>query len=94
MTNSDLNLNPSQIQDEEILSVTLFFYEVKAQHTAQLANISITLVTSQEERLPDLVDEYLQHLQEQHTDATYHRTAGNVWYNLELLQTVSNNGFN
>ena len=94
MTNSDLNLNPSQMQDEKILQVTIFSYEVKAEHTEKLADIVTTLATSQEERLSDLVDEYLQYLPEQHSDATYLRPVGSLWHNLELLQTVGENGLN
>ena len=41
MTNSNLNLNPSRMQDEEILHVTFVFYEVKAEHADTLADISI-----------------------------------------------------
>ena len=59
MTTSDLDLNPSRMQDEEILQVAFFSYEVKAEHTEKVADISITLATSKEKRLPDLVDEYM-----------------------------------
>ena len=94
MTNPDLNLNPPRMQDANILQVTCLPCDVKTKHTAQLAGIPITLAISQEERLTNLVDEYLQHLPEQYNGATYHRTVGNMWYNLELLQTVSENGLN
>ena len=53
----------------------LFFlsYEVKAKDTTQLADIAITLATSREERLIDIVHEYLQQLWEQHNRANCRR---------------------
>ena len=68
--------------------------EVKAKHTTWLADISITLGTSWEEMLTDLVHEYLRHLPEQNNNATYRRLVGNLWCDLELLQTVGKNGLN
>ena len=83
------------MQDEEIIWVTFSpTYEVKAKQTAQLADIPIPIATSQEERLPDLADEYLQHLPEHLNDATYCRLVGHLWCNLELLQKVGENGLN
>ena len=62
MSNQDLNLNLFRMQDDEIVQVIFLCYEIKAKYITQLADISITLATSCEERLTDLVREYLQHL--------------------------------
>ena len=59
ISNAGLHLNPSRMQDDEIIQVTFLSYEVKAKYTTQLAHISNTLTIFCEERLSDLVHEYL-----------------------------------
>ena len=61
MSNTDLNLNLFRMQADEIVQRIFFSYEVKAEHTTQLADISITLATSCEERLTDLAYGFLHH---------------------------------
>ena len=43
MSTSDLNLNPSHMQYDEIVQVTFVSYEVKAKNTTRLADIPLHL---------------------------------------------------
>ena len=59
MSSSNSNSNPSTMHDDKTMQVTFLSYEVAATDTTQLADTAITLLTSHEEMLTDLVHKYL-----------------------------------